>query len=158
MAELFEVIGKNHSVTMEQVRESLLHRRTSLDLAVILSFAVFYGFAANGIARRVLRRFPPDEECMMAVLATVITSAVVSTAGVLVGEEWSQVAETFRVGNGHLSYRVNRIPWNQHRLGLFIGGVILFWLIVGYYYWRGVPGSGEDRRNGASLGSLCNPK
>ena len=94
----------------------------------------------------------------MAVLATVITSAVVSTAGVLVGEEWSQVAETFRVGNGHLSYRVNRIPWNQHRLGLFIGGVILFWLIVGYYYWRGVPGSGEDRRNGASLGSLCNPK
>jgi hypothetical protein len=53
MAALFEMIGKNHGVTTEQVRESLLHRRISLDLAVIVSFALFYGFAANGIARRV---------------------------------------------------------------------------------------------------------
>src|SRR3989442_920243 len=58
MAALFNTIAKNHGVTSEQVRESLVHRRTSLDAAIILSFAVFYWFVANHLARRVCHRFP----------------------------------------------------------------------------------------------------
>lgn len=138
MTALFEVIGKNHGVTEQQVRQSLVHRRTSLDLSVILSFAMLYGFAASGVARRVCCRFPLNEGWIMPVLATVVTSAVVSIAGVLLGEIWSAVAEMFRVGNGHMSYRVDRIPWNQHRLGLFLGGTVLFWLIAGHHYRAGV--------------------
>src|SRR5260370_32208188 len=105
MAVLFEVIGNNHGVTAEQVRESRRHRRISLDLAVILFFAVLYGFAASGMARLVWRRFPPDEGWIVGAVAIIITSAVVSTAGVLLGELWSITVENFRVGNGHLSYR-----------------------------------------------------
>jgi len=42
-AALFQAIADNHGVTQERVRESLEDRRTSFDLAVILSFAVLYG-------------------------------------------------------------------------------------------------------------------
>ena len=38
------------------------------------------------------------------------------------------VAESIRLGSGHLSYRLDRIPWRQHHLSLFIAGVVLFWI------------------------------
>ena len=141
MVALFEVIGNTHGVTQEQVRQALVYRRTSLDLAVILSFAVLYSFAASGVARRIWRRFPPEEEWMVGALASLLTSAVVSTVGVLLGEVWSLAAETFRIGSSHLSYRVNRIPWTQHRLSLFVGGVVLFWLVAALHYRAGVRGA-----------------
>lgn len=131
MAALFQVIANNHGVTQEQVRKSLEYRRTSLDLAVILSFAVLYGFAASGMARRLRRRFLFDEGWIAGTAVTAIASAVVSLGGVMVGEIWSTTVEGIRIGNGHLSYRVARIPWTQHRLSLFAGGVVLFWLIAG---------------------------
>ena len=62
--------------------------------------------------------------------AVAVTSAVVSTAGMLVGELWSGAVEMLRVGNGHLSYRADRIPWGQHRASLFFCGVLLFWAIA----------------------------
>ena len=138
MAALFDVIGKNHGVTREQVRQSLLHRRTSVDLAVVLSFAVLYGLAAWAIARLVARRYPPDEGRLEAGVAVVFTSAVSSTVGVLLGEVWSITAETYRIGNDHISYRVDRIPWAHHRLELFVGGIILFWLIAALQFRTGV--------------------
>lgn len=131
MAALFQVIANNHGVTQEQVRKSLEYRRTSLDLAVILSFAVFYSFVASSMARRLWRRLPPNEGWIAGTMVTLVTSALVSMAGVGVGEIWSTIAETFRVGSGHLSYRTNRIPWTQHRLGLFVCGIVLFWLMAG---------------------------
>ena len=130
MASLFEAIGKNHGVTREQVRQSLAHRPVIPDLAVNLSFALVYGLAASWMARRLWRRYPPDEGWVPGVALAVITAAFASAAGVLLGEVWSQTAESIRIGSGHLSYRVNRIPWSQHRLGLFAGGVVLFWLIA----------------------------
>jgi len=138
MTALFEVIGNNHTVAREQVRQSLGHRRTSLDLAVILSFAVLYGFAASGLAGQIWRRFPPAEEWIAGAVATLLTSAVISMAGVLLGELWATSVENLRIGSGHLSYRVNRIPWVQHRLGLFVGGVVLFCIIAGLRYRAGV--------------------
>jgi hypothetical protein len=131
MAALFQTIANSHGVTQEQVRESLEYRRTSLDLAVILSFAVVYSLAASGMARRLRRRFPFDEGWIAGTVVTAIASAVVSLGGVMVGEIWSTTVEEIRIGNGHLSYRVARIPWTQHRLSLFAGGVVLFWLIAG---------------------------
>jgi len=148
MAKLFGVIEKNHSVTEEQVRESLLHRRTSLDFAVIVSFAVLYGFAASGMARRLWRRYPPDEGWITGAVVTVIASAFVSMAGVLVGEIWSEAMEGLRVGTGHLSYRLDRIPWHQHRLSLFVSGVVLFWLVAGLNY-RVVARHGAHTADGA---------
>jgi hypothetical protein len=138
MAELFDVIGRNHGVTQEQTREALLYRRPSQVLAVVLSFALLYGLAATGIVRLVARRYPLEEGWSEVLVAVLFTSTVVSFTGVLLGEVWAFVAETYRVGNDHLSYRADRIPWAHHRLILFVGGVVIFWLIAGLQYRAGI--------------------
>ena len=123
MARLFQEVAGSHTVSVEQVRESLRHRSTGLDLAVILSFGVLYAFAAHRIARWV-----------SGAVMIVYASAIVSIAGVLLLELWAITVETIRVGNGHLSDRTGRIPWAHHRPALFVGGVLLFWLAAALPY------------------------
>lgn len=136
MTVLFDTIANTHGVTEGQVRKSLLERPVYLDLAVVLSFAAFFCLAASNITRRVWQRFPSEEGWIAGTVATLLASAVVSAVGVAFGEIWSGTAETIRVGNGHLSYRADRIPWGRHRLGLFVGGVVLFWLMAVFQYRR----------------------
>ena len=136
MTALFKVIGSSHGVTEEQVRRSLGRRRTSIDLAVIVSFVLLFGFGASLVTRRVVRRYPADDGWTGPVVMTALTAIAGSIFGVLAGELWSLMLEDLRVGNGHLSYRVERIPWTQHRFGLFLGGAVLFELISGFQYYR----------------------
>jgi hypothetical protein len=44
--------------------------------------------------------------------------------------------EMIRFGDTHMSYRVDRMPWSQHRVALFLTGVILFWMIALIRYRR----------------------
>ncbi len=134
MTELFDVIGRNHGVTQERTRQALLYRRPSQVLAVILSFALLYGLAATGIVRLVARRYPLNEGWPEVLVAVLFTSAVVSFTGVLLGEVWAFLLETYRLGNDHLSYRADRVPWVHHRLSLFLGAIVLFWLIAAMHY------------------------
>jgi hypothetical protein len=129
MGELFGAIASSHGVTPAEVRDALGRRRALPDLAVMLSFAVLYAAAASGVARWILGSLTAAAG-WAAVAAVAVTSAVVSTAGMLVGELWSGAVEMLRVGNGHLSYRADRIPWGQHRGSLFFCGVLLFWAIA----------------------------
>lgn len=64
----------------------------------------------------------------------VYTSIIASVVGMLLGEVWSDLMENIRLGNGHLSYRAERIPWSHHRLGIFVGGVVLFWLLAAFHH------------------------
>jgi hypothetical protein len=136
MAALLGTIATTHGVTEAQVREGLTQRREYLDVLVILSFAVLYGFVAGALARRIWQRFPPDDGWIAGAIATLLMSTVVSAAGLFLGEIWSGIIENIRVGNGHLSYRLDRIPWTHHRFALFIGGLLLFWLIAAFQYRR----------------------
>jgi hypothetical protein len=138
MANLFKVIGSTHNVMPEQVRRSLGRRRPGLDLAVILSFAVLYGWLAYVIAGRLCRLYAHQEGLLTEVVMTIFASAAVSAAGVGLGEEWSLMMENFRLSSGHLSYRVMRIPWTQHRVGLFVGGVVLFCLLSALHHRHAV--------------------
>jgi uncharacterized membrane-anchored protein YhcB (DUF1043 family) len=135
MAKLFEVVAKDHSVTQEQVRKSInADRHASLDAVVILLFSVLYGLAASWMAEGVWRHFPPRDGWFVGVAAVLVISSLISLTGVLVGEMWSTLAEEFRVGTDHLSYRVDRIPWIHHRLGIFVVGVIIFLLLSAFHY------------------------
>lgn len=120
MAALFDAIARSHHVSSEQVRQAVWHRRVWLDAAVILTFAALYGVASIGVVRRIFRSGLGDERWVV-LPAVVAASAVVSFAGVLLGGVWSGLIEVLRVGNGHLSYRGNRIPWGQHTLATFVG-------------------------------------
>jgi len=126
MAVLFKIIGNSHGVSEEQIRLALTHRRADLDLAVVLSFIVLYVWATSVIVRRISRHYRGHQESSDWLIMTVYTSVIASAVGVFLGEQWSGIMEDVRVGNGHLSYRAERIPWVHHRLEIFIGGVVLF--------------------------------
>src|SRR5579863_2735026 len=146
MATLFTAIGNTHGITEEQVRRSLGRRRTSIDLFVILSFVLLFGFCASLLTQRIVRRYPVGDGWIRPVVMTTFTAVAASACGVLAGEQWSIMLESLRVWSGHLSYRIQRIPWTQHRLSFFLGGIILVWLISGVQYYRtGVRGRGERR-------------
>jgi len=46
----------------------------------------------------------------------------------MLGEVWIWVVEGFRVGNGHMSYRGDRLFWARHRFELFAAALLIFWL------------------------------
>jgi len=134
MASLFQIIRSNHGVTVEQIRWRLAHRPAELDLAVILTFIALYVWVATLIISRVYRRDADHQGTSAWVVMIVYTSIIASVAGVLLGEVWSDLMENIRLGNGHLSYRAERIPWGHHRLGMFVGGLVLFWLLAAVHH------------------------
>jgi len=85
MTALFKVIGSCHGVTEEQVRRSLGHRRTSIDLAVMVSFMLLFGFGASFVTRRIVRRYPAEdgwiEPVVMTTLAAIAGGNVVTAVG-----------------------------------------------------------------------------
>ena len=130
MASLFQVIADHHHVTPQQVRESInKHRNTSFDVAGMLSFGFLYGLFVNYVVRQIWSRFPPQQDRLLGIVATVVISLMVSLLGVCFGEMWTFRAEALRIGYGHLSYRDARIPWTQHRPELFAAGLAVFWIL-----------------------------
>ncbi len=149
MAMLFRVVGTLHKVPEEKVRRSLGHRRAAFDIAVILSFALLYGWGASLLVRWLGRTYGPSDSLPTVAVMTVVASILAAAAGVMLGEEWSALWEIHRLGNNHMSYRAVRIPWTEHRLALFIGGVVLFLLIAAFHHRRmmtTVPGPAIWRR------------
>ena len=134
MAQLFATISAVHDVPAAQLYADLGRRPLGVDLAVILSFVVlWYGLVGGYAAGRVRDAFLPTAPWIAA--AAVLGAALAfSLLGVGAGDVWCNVAEFIRLGSGHLSYRVARIPWNQHRALAFIGGTILFCAIAGFRY------------------------
>jgi hypothetical protein len=119
MAEMFKMVAARDGVTEEQVRESLTHRPAGVDLAAMLSFAAFYVCIAELVLRRV-----------SSVAMIIYNSVVLSIGGVLLGEGWAILIEQLRLGTGHLSYRMYRIPWSHHRVALLIAGAVLYWVVT----------------------------
>jgi hypothetical protein len=77
----------------------------------------------------VTRRFLGDERFAL-VAAVIIASVMTVFAAVLVGDSWSIGAEVLRVGNGHLSYRTERLPWRQYRPAVIATALGVFWLVA----------------------------
>jgi hypothetical protein len=137
MASLFQLIAEQHLVTPQQVSGSInTYRRTSLDVAVMLSFGLLYAAFVNRFVRGIWRRFPPTEDQWTGFTATIILSLVASLFGLVAGEIWSRQAEALRIGYGHVSYRVDRIPWVHHRFAIVVVGVFVFWIISWLRYWE----------------------
>jgi len=134
MEILFAVVAKGHGVAVERVRQASLERPVGFDVAVILAFTLLYGWVASMIAKMVRRRVELEDGVLIVLGVTLIASLLLSAVGAMAGDVWSITAETHRLGNGHLSYRTNQLPWIRHRLWFFLGGLAIYWLIAGYYY------------------------
>jgi hypothetical protein len=136
MEHLFSVIASAHSLSEEDVRRSLGHRRILPDLLVILSFALIYAFVASLFARWLCYIYGPSEALLTIAVMTILVSLLVSVAATMFGDAWSWSWESVRLANGHMSYRGRRIPSTQHLLGLFVGSELLFLVIAVFYRVR----------------------
>jgi hypothetical protein len=136
---LFEGLAKTHGVDVATVRQYSRERDVVVDAPVILGFAFIYAMVAYRLAGRIRKRFPRGEPGFW--LMALIMSAGISLVGVLIGMFGSIIIEEFRMNSGHLSYRMNRIPFREHWVILFAGGVIIFILaaLIHYYKTRGKP-------------------
>jgi len=126
MASLLIGIASQHSVDVDTVSKYRLERDIVLDSAVILGFGVLYTLVAYYLAGRIRRRFPAGEPGFWIMSLTM--SVGVGLVGAMVGNFWSIVIETYRLNSGHLSYRMDRIPWRQHWLVLLVCGFVIFGL------------------------------
>jgi len=61
-------------------------------------------------------------------IMTLFLSLAFAVGGLMLGEVWSWIAESHRIGNSHMSHRVDRLWWVQHRAALFPGALVVFWL------------------------------
>ena len=117
---LLKQISTSHNVPPKEVVQFFGRRSLAIDLAVILPFLLLYGLLATLLAGRLRRRYPPEDSMTVALAMALFCSLVFGVGGLLLGEEWSLTAESLRVGTGHLSYRVDRLPWAHHRIGLYL--------------------------------------
>ncbi len=130
MQALFAEAAKEHGVPVEGVSSALGQHRGYVELAENLPFLLVYILAAVAVAQWNWRRHPLDEGWAPGVGFALFLSVLFALAGSMIGEAWEWLVEGFRVGNGHMSYRAERLVWNQHRGILFAGALMIFWLAV----------------------------
>jgi hypothetical protein len=124
-----EQVAKKRGVPIGLVAGSLGRNRAHIDIAVNLPFVLLCCFAAAAVARRIWRRYPPaGHGWIPGAIMTLFLSLVFAVGSVMLGEVWSWVAESYRVGNSHMSYRVERLPWARYRTQLFAAALIVFWV------------------------------
>ena len=126
METLFQGVAKQHGVNVATVRQYSRKRDVVVDAAVVLSFGVVYAVAAYILAGRIRRRFPPDEHGFW--VMTVAMAIGLGLVGVMLGGLWSIVVEEFRIGSGHLSYRMDLIPVRQHWAVMWVCWFMVFML------------------------------
>lgn len=129
MQTLFAQIAGEHHVPVQVVSDALGRNRARVDAAENLPFALFYCFVAAVAAPLIWRRYPPAENGWMpgAIMALFLSLAF-ALGGTMLGEVWSWIVETHRIGNHHISRRVDRLWWVRHHTLVFAGAMIVFWL------------------------------
>jgi hypothetical protein len=125
-------------VTIDQVDQALDRRDIRFDIAVVfVPMVVFLALISHMAASRVYEHAFDNSPHIkaIAVVSLVLASVILSAVNVPVGEMWSGLVEAFRVRNGHMGgIRALRLPWAQHRIVIFVGGIALFWLVALYRY------------------------
>jgi hypothetical protein len=128
MQMLFQGVAKQHGIDVPVVHQYSRRRDLVADAAVIFSFGILYLFVAYIFTERIRRRFTDDDSSFW--IMTLTMAAGLSLIGVMVGILGSIVIEGVLLNSGHLSYRMNRIPFRQHWTMLFVCGYVIFVLMA----------------------------
>jgi len=128
METLFQGVAQQHGVDIAVVRQYSVERDAVVDTPVILIFAAFYAAAAYLLAGRIRKRFPPGEPGYWVMTLTLALG--VSLAGLAFGNLWSIVIEEIRMNSGHLSYRMNRLPFRRYWEIVVLCGIGVFALVA----------------------------
>ena len=131
MATLVAVIERTHGVTAMEIDEARAERNPMFDVPVILSFVAIYMLGAAAAAVWLRRRFR-DASRLVRTIVTGGASIAFSALGIQLGAVYTGIWESVRIGNDHLGgFRLGRPPWTQHLEGVFVAGILLFWIVVG---------------------------
>ena len=139
LSSLADEIGRIHNLPPKSLLSVFGQRSLAVDTAINLPFFVLFGFAAWLIAGMILRRYPPSEGWLTTLIFFTLATLVVGVVAMAIAQQWSLLAENLRVGNGHLSYRVDRVPFERHPIPLFAACVVLFWVAAAVRYRRREP-------------------
>src|SRR5262249_43791141 len=126
METLFDGVANQHGVAVGLVSQYRLERDVVADSVVVLSFGVLYAMVAYVFAGQIRKRFSSGEPGFWVLTLTLAVG--VSLVGVMIGNLWSIVIEGVRLNSGHLSYRMDRIPFRDHWAVLFLCGIVIFGL------------------------------
>ena len=128
---LFEQIAALHNVPIHQVSASLGKNRFYIDAVETLLFLLVYVCACVFAARRLWRRYPPEESGWWpAVALGLLLSLFFAAISTMLIETWCATAESLRVGSGHMSYRMLRLYWAHHRVEFFVIALLVFWVVM----------------------------
>jgi hypothetical protein len=125
MTTLFAAAADTHGVDAQQVRNLLGRRALAVDLSVGLAFGVLYLLLSHAVVGGIQSRFSVEEPTAL-VVAFLGVAPAFGACGVLALGLWAGLIEMVRLGNAHMSYRVDRLPWSHHTLELFATGVFVF--------------------------------
>jgi hypothetical protein len=124
---LIKQIAKSHNVPPREVAKFFGRRSLAIDVAVSLPFVLLYDSLAIMLVGKLHRRYPPEDGWSVSLIMIILSSLAFGVGGMMLGEQSSTLLESIRVGTGHLSYRVDRLPWVRHQIDFFVLCVVLFW-------------------------------
>jgi hypothetical protein len=134
LQSLLRQIANQHRVSIEHVSAALGHNRGRIDLAINLPFAWLYGVAAVFVTRWIANTYHARQYGWTATLVVALVGSVlIAILGSLFADLWAGAIEAWRLDNGHLSYRAERVWPVAHRDLLFVQEIIVFW---GLFVWR----------------------
>jgi hypothetical protein len=129
LAALARDIAADHGIQPAQVLAAVGRRDHLLDAVVLLLIAALHALAADRFLRRLFATYLPDE-IAPALIGAAAGAIGLSAAGVVVGGLSASIVEMIQLGDTHLSYRADRIPWTAHSLPLFAAAIVVFALIA----------------------------
>ena len=152
MNSLFDQIAVQHGVPVEQVSSALGRNRARIDAAVNLPFGLFYLLATWLGVQLIWRKYPPAEHGWISGAIIALFVALMMAGGcVMLGELWSWCAETYRIGNDHMSYRADRLWWARHRFELFVSALGVFCVAAGVAAHRSARTTPDEKAGHSSL-------
>lgn len=136
MQTLFASVAREHGVAVDRVSSSLGGDRGWVDAAEFLPFLVQYLLCAALVTRLMCRRYPPGADGWTPFLTlNLLLSIACAVLAIMFADVWGGLVEGFRVGTGHLSYRMDRVLSVRHHAVLFACFFALFWLSVAEGVW-----------------------
>ena len=130
LGTLINQIAESHHVPPKEVADFVGRRDLATDIAMAFPFLVLYGLLARMAAAKLHDRYPWEDGWILALVMIAFVSLVFGVAGMMVGQQWSMLMENLRVGNGHLSYRVDRLPWVRHQVDFLFLCIAIFWSVA----------------------------
>jgi hypothetical protein len=134
-AELYAAVAAQHSVPPEVVAAAVGDRREWLDAIMIACLAIGFIAVARLASAFMLRGALADSRALAAgmILAAAIVAGV---AAVMAGGMFIGLIESVRVGNGHMSYRVDRLPLRHRPMETFAAAAICFISVAAVQFAR----------------------